>query len=835
MMLYSRVSSGKSTAKDKKLRQRYMPWSGTNMKGAIEFVHNKNLYRVQKEFSSDSPNKDKVMFRNLSSGEDIILGKKEEIGEYLFGIDVKSFERSSYIGSLGKVDFEAEKNSKDSLADKIISNLSDTGEENFSKSVVIKRLEEALKDLKWSKGNGGAIHNQKLIINDISQKIYDCKVIEDNNQKFKDELLNVKSLRNEKKDLNLQIENIKKTQKLNKIDNIINLIEKKHFYVEKLGIPQEKIYNYIESLSSQYQIVKSDSSKVKELEKVLDSIDKNTSYISEKEMSLLNQEIKDKKIAEASLKKSNDILKEIILNPEKYFLNNDNAAKEVLKPECYSKLINDFKNCEQTSEELKSLKINQENTEKQAAEAKENIIIKKETTQKELDYFEKKKKINLSIQIFNVLILVALVICGIISGLYLPLIIYCIPFCVSVIFGVSERKNRIKSIEKLNENVEKSTEDYNESYDLKLKNIDSEIFKATQNLINLKDNSKDILEKAIKNFEEKIFKKEKNINAMLIDKKCKSVQDYYEVYAKTQSIEKIKKSYDLVLKDLKSSELKLIKNVSLYSKVSSIEDAVKTMKGIVELGANIKELEETIKFELGSIGLNNADVKFLKNHAEELRKNYKNIECEPEKLRKMEERAELLKNLNLEENYLEIQKNIKTPDENIENLEKRLHDFKAELSNMEQYFDSLKIAYKTMEEASDELRRDFNPQLDARASEIFEALTSGAYNKIHIGKDYNIMVNKDEYAHKCEDFSSGTIDQAYLALRIAISEFISKNNNVPLILDDAFIQYDDKRLDKVMNFFKDYSRAQEERQVIIFTCHKNVADLAKEKGATVIS
>ena len=98
-----------------------------------------------------------------------------------------------------------------------------------------------------------------------------------------------------------------------------------------------------------------------------------------------------------------------------------------------------------------------------------------------------------------------------------------------------------------------------------------------------------------------------------------------------------------------------------------------------------------------------------------------------------------------------------------------------------------------------------------------------------------IVVNKNSGFYDCESFSSGTIDQAYLALRIAISEFISSDNNVPLILDDAFIQYDDKRLEKVIKFFEEYANSQKERQVIVFTCHKNVSELAKKNGAHVIS
>lgn len=836
MMFYSRVGSGKGVSpKDKKVRQRYMPWSGASMRGAIEFVHKGNLYKVQKDISPDSPSKDIVSFRNLSTGEDIKLGKKEEVGERLFGIDIKSFERSSYIGSLGKDDFQNDKSSKDSLADKIISNLSDTGEEDVSKSEVMKKMAEAIKLLKPLKGSGGIIREKQLNINDINKKIYNCNSLQESNEKFAAELSKIQALRKERNELSLVLENAQKTKKISAVDEAMDLIAKRNNYVDELGIPTAKIHDYVNSLNEQYKVVKSDISKLKELENVLNAIDKKEANISDKEMNQFNSEIKSKKEAESNLKKMNAVLKEVILNPKRYFLSNDFAVKEILAPSQYTNLMNSFKECEKSESDIENLRIRKEEASKKATKAAENMDSYKDKIKKEVRALEKKNNTSVLIQSFNIAVFVLLLVLSFVSHIYLPVYIYFPLFLAIGVWGIVSSRNRNNSVSELNEDLKDAYENYNESYDESVKKIDSDILLKSENLSQARKNLKDILESSVKELEQKIYRKEKNVNSMIISKNCKSMQAFYELYAKNQSINKLKNSYNSFLKEFKINESKLIKKVSLYSKVKNLEEAFDVMGKVVDLSSKIGLLDDQIKLKLGVLGLGNADLNFLNSYKEELESEHKETSCNEDELRKIDERVSYLNKLNLEEKYIEVQKCIKTPEENIENLEKKLALQKEELLDAEKYHESLQIALKTMEESADELRRDFNPKLDSRASEIFKLLTDGAYHKIHVGKDYGIVVNKNSGFYDCENFSSGTIDQAYLALRIAISEFISSDNNVPLILDDAFIQYDDKRLEKVINFFRDYANSEKERQVIVFTCHKNVSELAKKNGARVIS
>ena len=63
--------------------------------------------------------------------------------------------------------------------------------------------------------------------------------------------------------------------------------------------------------------------------------------------------------------------------------------------------------------------------------------------------------------------------------------------------------------------------------------------------------------------------------------------------------------------------------------------------------------------------------------------------------------------------------------------------------------------------------------------------------------------------------SDGTVDQLYLALRLAVAEELTAD--APLILDDALVRFDDTRLQAALEILQQFA---ENKQVILFTCQK---------------
>ena len=137
-----------------------------------------------------------------------------------------------------------------------------------------------------------------------------------------------------------------------------------------------------------------------------------------------------------------------------------------------------------------------------------------------------------------------------------------------------------------------------------------------------------------------------------------------------------------------------------------------------------------------------------------------------------------------------------------------------------------------LEKSFAEVRRSYGSVLEKKALSIFSELTNGAYSTVGISKSLDITVEKsgDFGSREIDYLSSGTIDQAYLSLRLAICELISDGKNLPLMLDDVLCQYDDRRALTAIKFLKAYSAPS---QSILFTCHKWLCDLAENEGIKI--
>ena len=68
---------------------------------------------------------------------------------------------------------------------------------------------------------------------------------------------------------------------------------------------------------------------------------------------------------------------------------------------------------------------------------------------------------------------------------------------------------------------------------------------------------------------------------------------------------------------------------------------------------------------------------------------------------------------------------------------------------------------------------------------------------------------------KLFQLSAGTVDQVYLALRIGLQDLFFEDETLPLLFDDAFVYFDDKRLERLLMYLNGLGR-----QVFLFSCHK---------------
>ncbi len=137
------------------------------------------------------------------------------------------------------------------------------------------------------------------------------------------------------------------------------------------------------------------------------------------------------------------------------------------------------------------------------------------------------------------------------------------------------------------------------------------------------------------------------------------------------------------------------------------------------------------------------------------------------------------------------------------------------------------LAQETMTELSSSIRDSFGLYLNKEASGYIKGLTNGVYDSMSVDEDLNVFLNTPNKLVPLESVSSGTMDQVYLALRLASANLLRGDGEAyPLIFDDSFAQYDDERLASSLKWLSE----NYDGQMLIFTCHTREADVLDKEG-----
>lgn len=135
---------------------------------------------------------------------------------------------------------------------------------------------------------------------------------------------------------------------------------------------------------------------------------------------------------------------------------------------------------------------------------------------------------------------------------------------------------------------------------------------------------------------------------------------------------------------------------------------------------------------------------------------------------------------------------------------------------------ALELAAGEMQRAARVTAESMEHRVSRRASDIFSAVTGGKYISLETDRRRGISVWDGKQRIHAGRLSRGTVEQIYFSIRMAAAEVLS-DEPVPVILDDAFAFYDDKRLKSVLKWL-----SGQKKQVIIFTCHSREEKLLRD-------
>lgn len=157
--------------------------------------------------------------------------------------------------------------------------------------------------------------------------------------------------------------------------------------------------------------------------------------------------------------------------------------------------------------------------------------------------------------------------------------------------------------------------------------------------------------------------------------------------------------------------------------------------------------------------------------------------------------------------------------------EQELQRTMAEPSEYEEEIKAIELAMQVIADIALTMQQEISRQLKEKISEIMYELTGGRYTQVTIDESFEILLHTRETCIPIYQVSSGTVEQVYFALRMAVMDILCKEEDMPLILDEVFAMYDEKRLERALRWLHG-----NRGQVLLFTCHDREERLLNRLG-----
>ncbi len=275
-----------------------------------------------------------------------------------------------------------------------------------------------------------------------------------------------------------------------------------------------------------------------------------------------------------------------------------------------------------------------------------------------------------------------------------------------------------------------------------------------------------------------------------------------------------------------------VKNKNKLNKIKNQNKEYKIKKSEIEsninlINKNIKE--ETLKIDV----IKNNIANKIKTEKQFLKDNYKEINNIEELFscsninNKLEEKINSLNNNKLEIHKLELdEKNNSDKINKINLINHKINLLEEEYEKLSEKNKSIELAKQLLEKAYNEMRNNVTPKFTNNLSKIIKNISDNKYEKVRLNQEEGLIIEKEngEYI-SINNLSVGTIDQLYLAFRLSIIKEIS-DEKIPIILDESFAYYDEKRLENILKYFNENI----ENQIIIFTCTKREKEILEKNN-----
>lgn len=152
-----------------------------------------------------------------------------------------------------------------------------------------------------------------------------------------------------------------------------------------------------------------------------------------------------------------------------------------------------------------------------------------------------------------------------------------------------------------------------------------------------------------------------------------------------------------------------------------------------------------------------------------------------------------------------------------------LHQFKQKKFELEEEAKEWAvycIAQELLSRTIEKFKKIHLPRMLAKAEEFLLFLTDGRYTHIHLHPSGSgFLIERNDYTlFEANELSQATTEQVYVSIRLALATTLYEEYCFPIIIDDSFVNFDEKRTKKVLDLLKQFNH----NQVLFFTCHHHL-------------
>ncbi|MDE7049588.1 MAG: AAA family ATPase [Lactobacillus sp.] len=179
-----------------------------------------------------------------------------------------------------------------------------------------------------------------------------------------------------------------------------------------------------------------------------------------------------------------------------------------------------------------------------------------------------------------------------------------------------------------------------------------------------------------------------------------------------------------------------------------------------------------------------------------------------------------INDLHAENAKLENQMNILANSDKYFAEKQKLADLESSLNeNIKEYLANL-LTSNWIARGLDLASNERFPKMLEDAKKYFKLLTGGRYIDIELDKKLKVK-RADGKKFEVDYLSRGTSEQLYFALKLAFVEQVSDKIALPILIDDAFVNFDAQRTSHIVKLLEELAK---KTQVLIFTARQDLVD-----------